>query len=416
MFGGIPLHGKERGNIEVFRALKDTGVESLFVTHKEYGHEAIQPFLDRHGLDWTVATYPPRLSKGMNLRTWASRLREITQGTWDFWRVARAYRPTHIHVCSETQFVLKLPAVMALGVPVVYRLGDEPLQHRALFRWLWRRVIIPNVDQFVCISEFVRGKLLEAGGDPARIRVIYNAPPQRPPGFAVGGAAAAISGDEAVAAVAAEPFEGQTVVYMGQLDGHKGVDLLVEVALRLCREREDVRFLIAGDYEWENPFARSLIEKVAVAGLSDRIRFLGYVNDIPDLLNLTDIHVAPSVWEEPLGNVAVEAKRAGVPSVVFPSGGLPELFLEQGVDGLVCDGKDAQALEAGLTHYLDADEVALDAAKAAARASLDRLGITPEAFTRAWREVYSLRTSGARKAHTDAAFTDQTVAPDVSAR
>ena len=409
MLGGIPLWGQERGNIQVFTALRDAGVEALFVTNKAYGHESIQPALDGLGLRWTVGTYPRLVSRGMALRQWAARAREIAEANLDFWRAGRRFRPTHVHVCNEGHFLLLLPAVRALGVPVVYRLGDEPRQHRPLFRRLWRRVILPSVDQWVCISEYVRGKLLAAGADPAKVRVIYNAPPERPEGQAVGGVAAASGGEDALAALAEGPFAGRTVAYMGQLNENKGVHLLVEAALGLCRERDDVRFLIAGDYEWRGSFARGLMAQVEEAGLQDRIRFLGFINDVPSLLALADVHCAPSVWEEPLGNVAVEAKRAGVPSVVFPSGGLPELVVEQGQDGFVCAAKTAEALSDGLRHYLDQPSAELAASKEAAKSSLERLGITGEAFTRAWLAVYSGTSAPVVR-------TDQAPPPTVPAR
>ena len=63
MLGGIPLWGQERGNIQVFAALKGH-LRSLFVTHKAYGHESIQPMLDRLGLAWTTGTYPGLISEG----------------------------------------------------------------------------------------------------------------------------------------------------------------------------------------------------------------------------------------------------------------------------------------------------------------------------------------------------------------
>ena len=389
MLGGIPLHGQERGNIQVFTALQGQGVEPLFVTHKGYGHESIQPLLDRLGLPWTTGTYPGLISRGMVPREWAARAREVAAANRDFWQAGRAFGPTHIHVCNEGHFLLLLPAVRALGVPVVFRLGDEPRQHRPIFRALWRRAIVPSVDQFVCISGFVREKLIAAGADPSKIRVIHNAPPVRPEEMVAGGSAGSTGGDDALATVAAEPFGGRTVVYVGQLNENKGVHLLVEAALRLCQEQSDLRVLIAGDYEWRNPFAKGLMRRVERAGLTDRIRFIGYVNDVPGLLALADVHCAPSVWQEALGNVVVEAKQAGTPSVVFDTGGLPELVLKDGHDGLVCAEKSADALEAGLCHYLDMDEVQLTAAKRAAADSLGRLGITREAFTKAWLDVYS---------------------------
>jgi glycosyltransferase involved in cell wall biosynthesis len=260
-----------------------------------------------------------------------------------------------------------------------------------LFRKLWRRVILPSVDRWVAISKYVQGKLLAAGADPQAVRVIHNYPPERrraTPTTALGGSAGATRGDEGLADVARRQSDGCTIVYMGQLTKEKGVHLLVDAALRLCQEREDVHFLLAGDYSWQNPFAEHLIKRVEAAGLATRIRFLGYVDDVPALLDLADIHCAPSVWEEPLGNVILEAKRASVPSVVFPSGGLPEMVVEHGTDGFICRGKSVEALLEGLHHYLDLPANDLVNVKEAAGASLARLGITREAFIQKWLAVY----------------------------
>ena len=375
IFGSIPLLGHERGNIQVFNALKERGVEALFVTHKEYGHEHIQPELDRLGHRWTVATYPRLFSRGMNLQTWATRLRSTAQGLIEFWRIGRGFKPTHVHVGHEMHFLMMLPAIRLLGVPVIYRLGDAPQQHRRLFQFLWRHVIIPQVDRFVCVSEYIRDLLIEAGAPPEKVRVIYSYPSKR-------------SADLTLAPVPAEPFDGSTVLYMGQLTSDKGVDLLIEAAVALCRERDDVRFLIAGDYTWQNPFAEALIEQVEALGLAERIRFLGYVEDVPDLLAAADVHVCPSVWEEPLSNTVVEAKKAGLPSVIFRSGGLPEL-VEHKRDGFVCCEKTAAALRVGIKHYLQAGLAATHEAGACARSSLERLGITEQAFADAWLAVYN---------------------------
>ena len=272
-------------------------------------------------------------------------------------------------------FLMMLPAVRLLRVPVIYRLGDAPQQHRPLFQFLWRHVIISQVDRFVCVSGYIRDLLIEAGAPPEKVRVIYSYPSKRSP-------------DLAPVPIPAASFDGRTVAYMGQITKDKGVEVLVEAAIALCGERDDVRFLVAGDYSWQNPFAEALIQRVEDLGLSQRIMFLGYVEDIPGLLAVADLHLCPSVSTEALSNTVVEAKQAGVPSVVFPSGGLPELVVEQGNDGFVCDARTAGALVAGLRHYLDLSEGELIAAKAAAKASLPALGITREAFSQAWEAVY----------------------------
>lgn len=377
--GGIPLWGQERGNIQVFHALREVGVDALFATHHSYGHESIQPALDGLGLHWTTAFYPGPWVRGKGARWLAGRFREALRSNWDLLRAARAYRPTHVHTMNERYAVDFLPAFKLLGVPAVYRAGDVPSQHGRVFQFAWRRLIAPNVSQFVAISEFVRDALVDAGVPDEKVTVIYNYPPDRPP---------RPEGTDLPEDVTA-PYAGRTVAYVGQITADKGVDLLVDAALALCAERDDVRFLLAGNYSWRNPFADALRDRVDVAGVADRVRFLGSVSDVPGLLDLADVHAVPSVWEEPLGNVVVEAKRAGVPSVVFASGGIPELVVEDGRDAFVCRSKTAGALANGLRHYLDLPDGALAGAGRAARASLETLGITREAFTRAWADVYA---------------------------
>jgi glycosyltransferase involved in cell wall biosynthesis len=389
--GGIPLWGQERGNIQVFTGLKEVGVDALFVTHKHYGHEVIQPALDRLQHKWIRGTYPKRIGRHMTVRQWLERLGEIALGNWDFFRAGQAYQATHIHVCNEGHFLTLLPAIRALRVPVIFRLGDEPRQHTPFFRKLWRRAIIPSVSQFVCVSEFIREKLLAAGAPPERVRVIYSYPQERMPlrpGERLGGSSGRINGDEHLLALSTEPFDGRTFVYVGQLNALKGVDLLVGAALRLCRERDDVRFLIAGDYSWQNPFAERLIEEVAAAGVAQRIRFLGYVADVERLLSLGDVHVCPSVWEEPLSNTVVEAKQIGRPSLVFASGGLPEL-VTTGLDGIVVTDKTEDGLYSALSRAAAISEDRLAEMSGAARSSQQRLGITRDQFIRAWADVYS---------------------------
>lgn len=371
IFGNIPLLGQERGNIQALQTLAGAGCDVLFVTNDAYGHETIQPALDQRGLKWTTGTYPGFFSLRMSPRKWAERLREWARGNVDFFRAAKAYKPTHIHAGNERFLLNLVPALWVLRLPVVFRVGDAPRLHHPVFRFLWRAFIVPTVTQFVPISQFIASRLRDAGASDERLRVIYSYPPERSaPGVPF----------------AAEPFDGTTVAYVGQLSEEKGVDLLVEVALALCRSRSDVRFLLAGDYTWQNPFAERLIRQVDEAGFSDRVRFLGYVEDVPGLLGQSGLHVCPSVWEEPLSNVVPEAKLAGVPSVVFPSGGLPEL-IEHGVDGWVCRDKTTEALREGIEAYLDAGPDTRPT-RSDVTSSLRRLGITKEAFKEAWSEVY----------------------------
>jgi D-inositol-3-phosphate glycosyltransferase len=89
---------------------------------------------------------------------------------------------------------------------------------------------------------------------------------------------------------------------------------------------------------------------------------------------------------EAFGLVVLEAKVAGIPSVVLQSGALPDL-VRHGVDGWVCEAPTAAAIAAALKYYFDdpATRVRHGAAAAAHARTFDR-----EHFARGWREELGL--------------------------
>ncbi|GAB5536478.1 MAG: hypothetical protein Rubg2KO_27270 [Rubricoccaceae bacterium] len=381
--GNLNLNGQERGNIEVYRALQADGVEARFATHAEWGHRHLQPYLDRLELAWSPVPYARHFTKQLGIKGGLRNLRHVRAASQAFRQLGQEVQPTHVHLANPHYALNVLPALRAIGASVIYRMGDAPTLHHAVYRTLWTHGILPRVDRFVCNSEYVRRTALASGVPEEKTAVILSTPPRR----------TTITSSDLPDDLAAErageanAFAGRTVVYMGQFSAHKGVDRLVEAAIQLCRQRDDVRFLIAGAPPGRSPFAADLVQRVLMAGLGERIRFLGYIEDIPGLLELADIHTVPSVWEEPLANTALEAKRAGVPSVLFPSGGLPELVLNPGRDATLCTDKTPDALATGLQHYLDLDDEALAAASAAARNSLEPLGCDETTFRSQWLQV-----------------------------
>jgi glycosyltransferase involved in cell wall biosynthesis len=130
-------------------------------------------------------------------------------------------------------------------------------------------------------------------------------------------AAAALSGAEAIAL-----SDGAArALAVGRLHPNKGFDLLLE-ALALTR---NVSLWIAGD----GPL-RPQLERLATGlGITDRVRFLGWREDVPTLIASADLLVCPSL-HEPLGNVVIEAWSAGLPVVATAS---------DGPAGLITDGE-----------------------------------------------------------------------------
>ncbi|MBI3316627.1 MAG: glycosyltransferase family 4 protein [Candidatus Omnitrophica bacterium] len=372
IFGNIPLYGQERATIQLFHSLKKEGVSSLLVTHKQWGGLHIQPALNQFQLPWVAATYADRFRKNMSFNERVDNIKKIIVGSWEILKIARDFQPTHIHVVNETYLLVTFPALLCIGKPIVYLVCDLPLRHRPLFRFWWKWILAKVVRRFVCVSRHIQKCVLTAGVKRNKTNVIFLYPPER------------IPAQKDNNTLPDRYTKGITVTYIGQIAQHKGVDLFVQASLEICQSEKNVRFLIAGDYAWENPFADSLRTRVTQSGYSDRILFLGNMEAIEDLLAMTQIHVCPSIWEEPLPTVVLEAKRAQVPSVVFASGGIPELVIHE-EDGFVCSEKTTASLKEGIEYFMK-DSVRSSEAGKKARTSLKNLGI--DDFSKQWRTLY----------------------------
>jgi phosphatidylinositol alpha-mannosyltransferase len=140
------------------------------------------------------------------------------------------------------------------------------------------------------------------------------------------------------------------VVFVGRLVPRKGVRQLIDAIARLNgRRKRPTRVAIIGD----GPLRGGLQRRVRDAGLSDRVAFLGNLDDRRKLalLSRTKIACFPSLFGESFGLVILEALAAGADAVV--AGGNPgyrELLGEAG--GLVDPG-DTVAFASRLQQLLD---------------------------------------------------------------
>lgn len=119
------------------------------------------------------------------------------------------------------------------------------------------------------------------------------------------------------------------IVYSGRINKDKGITELVDALLQLNKHPK-VKLMVLGSSFFDNAtsedaFIRSLKNKAK--DIEDRIIFTGFIpyNQVPDHLQLADIAVLPSMWEEPFGLTVVEAMAAGLPLVTTRSGGIPEI-------------------------------------------------------------------------------------------
>ncbi|QRZ13116.1 glycosyltransferase family 4 protein [Paracoccus methylovorus] len=154
----------------------------------------------------------------------------------------------------------------------------------------------------------------------------------------------------------------------GRIRAQKGVDLLVEAALRLFPSRPRARLIFTGRVTTDNQsFTDELKARIDAAGLSGRIRFLGEVpwEQVVRNYQAIDLFAAPARWEG-FGLTPLEAAACGVPSVAARVGAFETLIREDETGSLV-PREDVDALTRALARWLD-DDAGRQAAGQAARA------------------------------------------------
>lgn len=122
---------------------------------------------------------------------------------------------------------------------------------------------------------------------------------------------------------------------IGRLEHQKDYPTLI----RAISSLDDGCLDIAG----QGPLLPELQELAARLGVSDRVRFLGLVPNVAEIMDRYDGFVLSSAWEG-FGLVIVEAMAAGLPVVVTDAGGPSEILGHDGRAGMLVPVRDQAAL------------------------------------------------------------------------
>jgi len=157
------------------------------------------------------------------------------------------------------------------------------------------------------------------------------------------------------------PPEQPLVGVPGTLRPVKGHEFFLEAAAQVAKAMPEVLFAITGD--GEPPYREKLSQRVNQLGLTNRIRFLGTVADMPAFYRACDVICIPS-RSESFGRTAVEAMAVGTPVVATAVGGLAET-IQNGHTGLLVTYGEPTLLAERLLHVLQDCEARRQLAHAA---------------------------------------------------
>lgn len=176
--------------------------------------------------------------------------------------------------------------------------------------------MLRKMSAFICLTEFARLKLLEAGVPEDKLFI--------KPNFID------------AARITPCPGDGKYVVYLGRLSSEKGVWTLV----RAFEALKDPLLKIAGT----GPLEAVLKGYVRERGITN-IEFVGFKAGLEklELLRGSLFSVVPSEWYETFALVALEAYAAGKPVLASNLGSLPYV-VENGRSGLLFEPGNASDL------------------------------------------------------------------------
>jgi len=232
---------------------------------------------------------------------------------------------TAAHIAS----VLGLPLIVTLhGFDVTI-----PRNSPDFYARVWKRASL-----FLCVSNFIRAKAIEAGFPEEKLRVHY------------------IGINTSSFTPASTPANPNSVLFVSRLMPKKGCEYLLRAMAIVQAARPAVELTIIGD----GPL-RAQLEELA-GSLRINCRFLGAqpADVVRKQLESARVFCVPSVTadngdSEGLGMVFAEAQAMGVPVVSFEHGGIPEV-VQNGVTGVLVPEKDYEALARGLLRYLTDDD------------------------------------------------------------
>lgn len=268
----------------------------------------------------------------------------------------------HVLACLVAGFTGARCVVFAQNQHVFRGSRMERGMKERVYRWALRR----RADLVICVSDAVaRGVGTKFGVDDGRTRVVVN-------GIDIEGFPT-FTGEQSrsVRRELGVSDDDLLLLTVGRIDRQKGQDILLKAFRDVADERPRARLAIVGDVGRSADMSetrryhgrlRSIVED---SGLEDHVLFLGWRDDVPQLLSAADLYLQPSRWEGwPLA--LVEAMAAGLPALASDCSGRPRDFVDD-VHGWIVPTGDVGALAQAMGRALTKSRPELEAMGGRAR-------------------------------------------------
>lgn len=135
--------------------------------------------------------------------------------------------------------------------------------------------------------------------------------------------------------------QSKLILCVGRLVAGKGLSELIQAFAHIREKISDAFLVIVG----EGSIEEDLVSEAHLLGVSEQVLFLGYRNDIQNLLRAGDVYVSAS-YSEGMSIALIEAMAVGLPIVATNVGEAPYLLDNQ--RGVLIPPRDVEAIAKGI--------------------------------------------------------------------
>ena len=218
---------------------------------------------------------------------------------------------------NRPAYALKMQGRTA--APLVYHLHNENLTPDVAKS----QDIYDAATGIITVSDYIRKRVQAIRPDDIKTYTVHN-------GIDLNAFSRQGHADRAKQRLADSDF---LLLFSGRITHEKGILQLMEAMNRL-KDYADIKLLVLGSSFYggsnnDNDFIRLLRDKAKP--LADRIVFTGFVpySQMPTYLQVADVAVVPSVWDDPFPTTVLEAQAMGLPIITTRHGGIPEEVTEE---------------------------------------------------------------------------------------
>jgi glycosyltransferase involved in cell wall biosynthesis len=256
----------------------------------------------------------------------------------------KGFRLIHTHT-PRSAFVGRLAALKA-GIPMIHHVhspagADTETGWRNARNAVAERLMLTGVERVIAVSSSLGDGLVRRGVRRDRVRTVWNGVPQRE--------------KSRRSRQAGEPL---IIGMVALFRPRKGLEILLRAMAGLRNGDDSIRLIAAGPFESE-AYRADVLRLTAELDLSDRVCWVGHVEDVIGQYREMHVFVLPSLYGEGMPMAVLEAMSVGLPVIGTRVEGIPEA-VRDGREGFVVEPGDVEALAAALMRCAGAREGALD--------------------------------------------------------